>query len=159
MNYELYQKALDRAIDKSGLMPKKSIRIRESLKELVYYGIKSVNSGRNDIKLVNVILKSIKFIRPRELLEMFPLDKYQDPLIYYAPLDEYNFYDKDYQSSLNYINSFGLYNTINDPITFLMEYMNNDIRAFVVNASIVMDSQVRCKRPEYLKIIRDEEVR
>lgn len=154
MNYELYQKAFDQAVDQSKSLSSDVVQAKDNFKKIVFYGIKLVNLGRNEIDLINTILQSIKLVRPIELLEMFPLDKYYDFLIYYKPLEKYGFYEKDYESSIRYIEDFGLYKKIDDPMQFLMEYVNNHIRAFVVNAKMVIDENSKNKRPEYIKIIK-----
>lgn len=129
--HDLYLKALINAMEQY----KQGADERESIYKLVFYGIKAINSRpkieytslqqiENNIAFNNTILGAIGALTPKELLNIFPLEKYYKGARYEA---------KDYFYSMNHIKQYGINTPIKDAMSFLWEYMNNDTRLFTVN--------------------------
>ena len=99
--YDLYLQALINSMKdyKNGADEK------DSIKKLVFYGVKAINTKPKDeylsletiqsnIDFNNVILGAIGTLTPKELINIFPLDKYYKGAKYQS---------KDYFYSMNYI--------------------------------------------------------
>ncbi len=108
---------------------------KDSIKKLVFYGVKTINTKPKDeylnletiqsnIDFNNVILGAIGTLTPKELMNIFPLDKYYKGAKYE---------NKDYFYSMNYIKNHGINETIKDPISFLWEYTNINTSIFLMN--------------------------
>ena len=108
---------------------------KDSIKKLVFYGVKTINTKPKDeylnletiqsnIDFNNVILGAIGTLTPKELMNIFPLDKYYKGAKYES---------KDYFYSMNYIKDHGINKPIKDPISFLWEYTNINTSIFLMN--------------------------
>ncbi len=108
---------------------------KDSIKKLVFYGVKTINTKPKDeylnletiqsnIDFNNVILGAIGTLTPKELMNIFPLDKYYKGAKYE---------NKDYFYSMNYIKDHGINKPIKDPISFLWEYTNINTSIFLMN--------------------------
>lgn len=115
---------------------------KESIKKLIFYGVKAINTKPKDeylnpetiqsnIDFNNVILGAIGTLTPKELMNIFPLDKYYKGAKYES---------KDYFYSMNYIKNHGINETIKDPISFLWEYTNIDTSIFLMNVLREIDN-------------------
>lgn len=115
---------------------------KDSIKKLVFYGVKAINTKPKDeylsletiqsnIDFNNVILGAIGILTPKELMNIFPLDKYYKGAKYQS---------KDYFYSMNYIKDHGIDETIKDPTGFLWEYTNKDTRIFLVKVMGEIDN-------------------
>lgn len=114
---------------------------KDSIKKLVFYGVKAINTKPKDeylsletiqsnIDFNNVILGAIGTLTPKELMNIFPLDKYYKGAKYQ---------NKDYFYSMNYIKDHGINETIKDPMSFLWEYTNINISLLVINVLGAID--------------------
>lgn len=109
---------------------------REILKQMIFYGVKYINSSQSDkprtyewleceIYLITFLISAIGLLTPAELLTIFPLEKQYDGAKYET---------KDYFYSMKTIREIGLNNVIGDKADKLLwDYCNWDIDNFVVN--------------------------
>lgn len=120
---------------------KQGASVEDTVKKLVYYGVNIVNTRPKDdaptrkridgdFQFDEIVLGAICFITPRELLNIFPLEKRYDGEKWEA---------KDYFTSMEAIEKHGMDKPIGDAMTFLWDYMNRDLRKFTINILSTID--------------------
>lgn len=109
--------------------------------KIAFYGIKAIGLSpeieSKDPKyneyafaLNNLILTAIEELTPKEFLQVFPLDKIYDG-------DKFDC--KDYFSSMETINEYGIDRRIEDAGGFLFDFMNKDVHKFLFKVIKTMD--------------------
>lgn len=109
---------------------------RRIRRQLLFYGIRTFNHARRDgertedmiqldMQLAEYLLAEIATLTPRELTQLFPIDK---------RYDGERWETKDYYSTMRELEVIGLDNRIGEHSQELTwDYMNPDIREFTVN--------------------------
>lgn len=136
--YELYLKAYENNLTK---YKEEKVNAKDTLKKLIYYGIMVVNTKpketstidaiTDDFNFIQTILLGIGSLTPRELINIFPIDKTYDG-------DKYG--TKDYYYTMGYIKEHGIDTVIGNGFEFLYEYMNIKTRLFTVEVMSSMDN-------------------
>ncbi|WP_078382360.1 hypothetical protein [Sutcliffiella halmapala] len=118
----------------------------DSLKRVVFTGIKMINAERIEVKEYRSLVTRLKLIKnierviskltPAEFQTIFPITKEYDG-------DRFGI--KDYYHTKKYIKGIGEHEVIGDNVAgFLREYVNWDITLFLVNFTTNMSSLKRC---------------
>ena len=88
------------------------------------YPSRSESNPDEGMMLADAIFAAVQTMTPRELLEVFPLDK---------RFDGSKYEEKDYFFSMEFIENYGLDRRIENAFEFLWEYWNADIYHFFMN--------------------------
>lgn len=127
--YNIYLKAFE---NKHIELDRDQKNYKDTLKSLIYYGVKLTNSNNKDrdIEVIQTVIKAIEELTAREFMQVFPIDKVYDGETYGV---------KDYLSNMEQIKDIGIDLIIEDSFSFLYDYVNMDTRKFTVQVMNVTD--------------------